>query len=161
MNALGYGCDPNLPLSLVYNPVGPFLPSDQSRLEADYRLELKKRFDITFTQLLTITNMPIGRFWRDLCRQNRHEKYLNLLKESFNPQTVEGLMCRHQISVDWDGRLYDCDFNLALGLPMGQGAPNHIRDFDPQLLAGRKIVSGMHCFGCTAGHGSSCGGSLL
>ncbi len=161
LNALGYGCEPNLPLSLVYNPVGPFLPSDQSRLEADYRRELKQRFDITFTQLLTITNMPIGRFWRDLCRQNRHEKYLNLLKKSFNPQTVEGLMCRHQISVDWDGRLYDCDFNLALRLPMGQGAPNHVRDFDPQLLARRKIISGMHCFGCTAGHGSSCGGSLL
>ncbi len=161
LNALGYGQDPALPLNLVYNPIGPFLPPDQAKLEADYRRELWDRFGIVFTRLLTITNMPIGRFQDDLARQGKDQKYLNLLKQSFNPQTIEGLMCRHQINIDWDGRLYDCDFNLALKLPVDHGVPNHIKDFDLAALARRKVVTGIHCFGCTAGRGSSCGGALV
>ncbi len=151
LNALGYGQDPALPLNLVYNPVGPFLPPDQAKLEEDYRREMWDRFGIVFTRLLTITNMPIGRFQDDLARQGKDQKYLDLLKQSFNLQTLEGLMCRHQINIDWDGRLYDCDFNLALKLPVDHGVPNHLKDFDPAALARRRIITGIHCFGCTAG----------
>jgi radical SAM/Cys-rich protein len=161
LNALGYGRQPELPLDLVYNPVGAHLPPDQSTLEADYRRELKERFGITFTRLLTITNMPIGRYMTDLRRSGRAQKYMQLLQDSFNPQTLDGLMCRRQINVAWDGTLYDCDFNLALRLPINHGAPSHIRDFDLTALSRRRIVTGAHCFGCTAGHGSSCGGALV
>ncbi len=105
--------------------------------------------------------MPIGRFQSDLARQNKDQQYTQLLKDAFNPETVEGLMCRHQISVDWNGALYDCDFNLALRMPVNHDAPAHIRDFDPHALARRRIVTGGHCFGCTAGCGSSCRGALL
>jgi radical SAM/Cys-rich protein len=161
LNALGYGYDPDLPLNLVYNPGGPFLPPEQSVLEDEYRFELSRRFGINFTHLLTITNMPIGRFRTELRRQNREHAYLMLLKEAFNPETLSGLMCRHQISVGWDGVLYDCDFNMALGLPVDHGAPDHIRSFNPEVLQNRRIVTGEHCFGCTAGWGSSCGGTLL
>jgi len=160
LNALGYGSDPRLPLNLVYNPGGPFLPPEQSTLEADYRRELGSRFDITFSHLLTITNVPIGRFRAELRRQNQEQEYLQLLRAAFNPLTVEGLMCRHQISVGWDGTLFDCDFNLALGYAVDHGAPDHIRSFDPDALKTRRIVTGEHCFSCTAGHGSSCGGAL-
>ena len=161
LNARGYGSDPNLPLNLVYNPGGPFLPPPQSALEEDYRRELKSRFGIAFTRLFTITNMPLGRFRAELSRQNQEQSYLHLLRESFNQQTVAGLMCRHQISVGWDGTLYDCDFNLALGLPVNHGAPNHIQSFRPEDLMKRRIVTGEHCFACTAGSGSSCGGVLV
>jgi len=161
LNALGYGSDPRLPLNLVYNPGGPFLPPEQSALEADYRRELGSRFGLTFSHLLTITNVPIGRFLAELRGQNQEQEYLRLLRESFNPDTVGGLMCRHQISVGWDGTLFDCDFNLALGYAVDHGAPDHIRSFDPQILRKRRIVTGEHCFGCTAGYGSSCGGALL
>jgi radical SAM/Cys-rich protein len=161
LNAIGYGIDPALTLDLVYNPVGPFLPPDQASLEADYRRELGERFGIKFNRLFTIANMPIGRFFDDLERGNRHIKYMQLLKDSFNPQTLERLMCRHQIDVDWDGTVYDCDFNLALNLPVENGAPANIKDFDPGRLIGRRIVTGGHCFGCTAGRGSSCGGALV
>lgn len=161
LNAIGYGIDPELTLDLVYNPVGPFLPPDQACLEADYRRELGERFGIKFNRLFTIANMPIGRFFDDLARGNRHVRYMQLLKDSFNPQTLEKLMCRHQIDVDWDGTVYDCDFNLALNLPVGDGAPANIKDFDPQRLIGRRIVTGNHCFGCAAGRGSSCGGALV
>ena len=161
LNAQGYGSDPNLPLNLVYNPGGPFLPPPQSTLEEDYRRELKSRFGIAFTRLFTITNMPLGRFRAELSRQNQEQSYLHLLRESFNQQTVAGLMCRHQISVGWDGTLYDCDFNLALGLPVNHGAPDHIRSFRPADLMKRRIVTGEHCFACTAGSGSSCGGALV
>jgi radical SAM/Cys-rich protein len=160
LNALGYGSDPNLPLNLVYNPGGAFLPPLQVALEEDYRRELGNRFDITFTRLLTITNMPLGRFQIELGRNNQEQNYLQLLRKSFNPKTVDGLMCRYQISVGWDGALYDCDFNLALGLPVNHGAPDHIKDFNPEELRVRRIVTGEHCFGCTAGSGSSCGGAL-
>jgi len=161
LNAQGYGSDPNLPLNLVYNPGGPFLPPPQSALEEDYRRELKSRFGIAFTRLFTITNMPLGRFRAELSRQNQEQNYLHLLRESFNQQAVAGLMCRHQISVGWDGTLYDCDFNLALGLPVNHVAPDHIRSFRPADLMKRRIVTGEHCFACTAGSGSSCGGALV
>jgi radical SAM/Cys-rich protein len=161
LNALGYGSEPNLPLNLVYNPGGPFLPPPQSALEDDYRRELRSRFGISFTHLFTITNMPLGRFRAELSRQNLEQDYLHLLRESFNQQTVAGLMCRHQISVGWDGTLYDCDFNLALGLPVNHGAPDHVQSFRPSALMKRRIVTGEHCFACTAGSGSSCGGALV
>jgi radical SAM/Cys-rich protein len=161
LNALGYGPNPDLPLSLVYNPGGPFLPPLQSALEGDYRRELGSCFGITFTRLLTITNMPLGRFRMQLHRQNQERNYIDLLRKSFNPKTVEGLMCRHQLSVGWEGTLYDCDFNLALRLPVDHGAPDHITSFDLIDLRKRRIVTGDHCFGCTAGSGSSCGGALV
>ncbi len=160
LNDLGYGIDPDLPLNLVYNPIGPNLPPNQVSLEADYKRELGERYGITFTHLHTITNMPIGRFLADLRKQRKAEDYMNLLRDQFNPETVENLMCRHQLSVNWDGTLFDCDFNLALKWSVNHGAPNHIQDFDPTLLAHRRIVTGNHCFGCTAGCGSSCGGAL-
>ncbi|UCG52483.1 MAG: arsenosugar biosynthesis radical SAM protein ArsS [Candidatus Latescibacterota bacterium] len=161
LNKVRYGRETRLPLSLVYNPIGPHLPPNQSDLEADYRRELKERFDIDFTNLITITNMPIGRYVGDLRKQNKFDDYMRLLKSSFNPVTINGLMCRHQINVDWDGNIYDCDFNLALKLSVDHGAPSHIRNFDPATHAKRRIVTGNHCFGCTAGCGSSCGGAIL
>lgn len=160
LNAVGYGVSPELPLDLVYNPIGPYLPPDQRSLEEDYRRELRNRCGVEFTRLVTITNMPIGQFLGDLRRQNRYEEYTDLLLRSFNPNTLEGLMCRNQISVNWDGNLFDCDFNLALRTPVDHGAPTHISEFDPNKLAKRRIVTGEHCFGCTAGSGSSCRGSL-
>lgn len=159
LNRLGYGREGGLALDLVYNPVGPHLPPDQSALEADYRRELSARHGIQFTRLLTITNMPIGRFMGELKAQNRADHYRQLLREAFNAKTVDRLMCRHQINVDWDGHLYDCDFNLALKLKVNHGMPTHIRDFDARLHR-RRIETGTHCFGCTAGRGSSCGGAL-
>jgi radical SAM/Cys-rich protein len=161
LNTLGYGSHAELPLYLVYNPGGPFLPPPQSSLEKDYRRELGQRFNITFTRLLTITNMPLGRFRTELIRKKEQEDYVQLLRKSFNPHTVEGLMCCHQLSVGWDGTLYDCDFNLALGLPVNHGAPDHIRTFKPKELRTRRVVTGEHCFACTAGAGSSCGGALV
>jgi len=161
LNTLGYGSNPELPLSLIYNPGGPFLPPPQSALEEDYRRELGQRFNITFTRLLTITNMPLGRFRTDLIGKKGEKDYMHLLRESFNPDTVKGLMCCHQLSVGWDGTLYDCDFNLALGLPVNHGVPDHISSFRPEELRKRRVVTGEHCFACTAGAGSSCGGALV
>lgn len=161
LNALGYGSNPELPLNLVYNPGGPFLPPPQSVLEEDYRRELWGRFGINFTHLLTITNMPLGRFRKELNQQNQERHYRALLRKSFNPLTVEGLMCRHQINIGWEGTLYDCDFNLALELPVNHGAPDHIKSFTLEGLRERRIVTGEHCFGCTAGSGSSCMGALV
>ena len=160
LNGAGYGTEGGLQLNLVCNPAGPFLPPDQAELEQDYRRELRDRFGISFNHLLTITNMPLGRFARQLKAEDRQAEYMRLLAESFNPDTVPGLMCRHQVSVGWDGTLYDCDFNLALNRPVNHSAPNHISLFDPAALRCRRIVTGKHCLGCTAGHGSSCGGSL-
>jgi radical SAM/Cys-rich protein len=160
LNDLGYGIDPDLCLNLVYNPGGSFLPPAQTSLEADYRRELRERYGVSFTNLLTLANMPLGRYLEDLKNRNQEQPYRKLLLDTFNPQTLGALMCRHQINVGWDGTLYDCDFNLALGLPVNHGAPDHIRDFDPAALSGRKIVTGEHCFGCTAGAGSSCAGAL-
>lgn len=161
LNEVGYGIEPNLPLYLVYNPVGPSLPPEQETLEYDYRRELLERFNIHFTNLLTITNMPIGRYRVDLRHSNKEKDYFRLLTESFNPDTLQDLMCRYQISVNWDGTLYDCDFHLAMRKPINSGVPNHISRFDEYLLAKRKIVTQDYCFGCTAGCGSSCGGALI
>ncbi len=159
LNSLGYGIEPDLPLDLVYNPSGPFLPPDQGELEEDYRRELQKRFGISFTHLLTITNMPIGRFFYQLRDDGESEKYMTLLRDSFNPATVDKVMCRKQITINWDGAVYDCDFNLALDMPVvGQ---NHVENLDHAAVVGRAIKTGNHCFGCTAGAGSSCGGALV
>lgn len=161
LNAIGYGRDVDLPLDLVYNPGGAVLPGDQSALEADYKRELRDRHGLVFTHLYTIANMPIGRFMTALKHEKKVDAYRELLRSSFNEATIAPLMCRHQIDVDWNGVMYDCDFNLALRLPARNGAPGpiHIRDFDASLHQ-RRIVTGEHCFGCTAGHGSSCGGAL-
>ena len=156
LNAFGYGIDSDLPLDLVYNPLGAHLPPEQAALEADYRRELDRLFGIRFTRLITITNMPIGRFLHDLRRDGKAGEYEALLRQSFNSATVEPLMCRHQLHVAHDGTLYDCDFNYALGLSCG-----HIREFEPARWRTRRIVTGEHCFGCTAGCGSSCGGALV
>jgi radical SAM/Cys-rich protein len=161
LNELGYGSDPLLPLSLVYNPLEAFLPPRQDQLEQEYREYLRASYGITFTRLLTITNTPLGRFRRDLRRQDEEEAYLNLLRTSFNPETVQGLMCRHQINIGWDGRLYDCDFNQALQWPLDPEAPQTVWDFQASTVLSRRIVTGEHCFVCTAGYGSSCGGALL
>ena len=161
LNALGYGIDPELRLDLVYNTLGPQLPPDQVALEDDYRRELADRFGIRFTRLYTITNSPIGRFRGDLRRGNQLEKYLNLLRGAFNAATVEPLMCRHQISVRWDGTLFDCDFNLAIHTPVGLDGARNVRDVHPEELLDRRIVTGDHCYACTAGAGSSCGGALV
>jgi len=159
LNALGYGKDPELPLDLVYNPGGAFLPPKQSELETDYRRELEERFEISFTSLLAITNMPIGRFYEGLKEEGRADEYMALLRESFNPATVEKVMCRNQITINWDGYIYDCDFNLALDMPVVGNS--HIENLDQATVVGRAIRTGEHCFGCTAGAGSSCSGALI
>lgn len=161
LNLAGYGVDPDLQLNFVYNPGAAFLPGDQASLESDYRRELKDRYGICFTHLLTITNMPLGRFGEKLQKEKRLEKYEKLLLESFNPETVSALMCRHQISIGWDGTLYDCDFNLALNMVMNHGAPDHIDKWNLEDVIHRRIVTDTHCFGCTAGRGSSCTGALV
>jgi radical SAM/Cys-rich protein len=161
LNELGYGrAGSPLTLTLVFNPLGPQLPPDQTQLEAAYRRELRGRYGIEFTRLFTITNMPISRFLADLLESGQYESYLRTLVEAFNPAAVDGLMCRTTLSVDWLGNLYDCDFNQMLALPVDRHAPRHIRDFDAALLSNRPIVTGPHCYGCTAGAGSSCQGSL-
>ena len=160
LNAVGYGTA-ELPMYLVYNPAGPFLPPEQSALERDYRRELADRFGIRFTRLLTMTNMPIGRFLTELEHAGRDRDYINTLESAFNVATLDTLMCRHQVSVRWDGTLFDCDFNLALEVPIDHGASCRLSAFDRISLSGRRIVTGEHCFGCTAGFGSSCGGALV
>jgi len=161
LNAIGYGSDPFLKLDLVFNPEAAFLPPEQSSLESKYREELQDNFGIVFNNLITITNMPIGRFLQLLRQQNQYEEYDRLLRESFNPATLDGLMCRHQVEVGWDGTLYDCDFDLALQHSIGYEAPDCISKFDLATHSKRRIVTGNHCFGCTAGHGSSCSGALV
>jgi len=162
LNRLGYGRPGSgLVLHLVYNPVGPSLPPPQPELEVAYRRELRERHGIEFTHLYTITNMPISRFLDALLRNGQHEAYMEKLAMAFNPATIDRLMCRTTLSVDWRGYLYDCDFNQMLELGVAGGLPQHIRDFDPAMLIDRPIVTGPHCFGCTAGQGSSCQGMLL
>jgi radical SAM/Cys-rich protein len=161
LNELGYGQpDSPLTLTLVFNPLGPKLPPDQTKLEEAYRRELRARYGIEFSRLFTITNMPISRFLSDLLETDQFETYQRTLVDAFNPAAVDGLMCRTTLSVDWLGNLYDCDFNQMLALPVVSRVPQHIRDFDAALLSNRPIVTGPHCFGCTAGAGSSCQGSL-
>lgn len=160
LNAVGYGLTENLTLNLVYNPVGAFLPPAQSSIEADFRRELKTRYDISFNNLFTITNMPIARYLDWLRRSGNEEKYMQKLVNAFNPQTIDGLMCRNLISVDWLGNLFDCDFNQMLELSVSAELPQTIFDFDLEKLKNRPIVTANHCFGCTAGAGSSCGGTV-
>jgi radical SAM/Cys-rich protein len=162
LNRVGYGVDAGgLQLNLVYNPVGAFLPPAQGSIEADFKRELTKRYGISFNHLYTITNMPIKRFLDYLRRTGNEERYMRKLVEAFNPGAVEGLMCRSLVSVDWTGRLYDCDFNQMLELGVSTELPQTIEDFDPSRFASRRIITGPHCFGCTAGAGSSCGGAVV
>jgi radical SAM/Cys-rich protein len=163
LNSLGYGIDPQLPLHLVYNPVGAFLPPSQEELEADYKRELKRHFGITFNGLYALSNLPIGRFASHLRHNGKLEEYMELLVHAFNPATINGLMCRNTISVGWRGEVYDCDFNQQLGMHWSSNAVNQplfLWDIDPDSLENRDIVTGNHCFGCTAGAGSSCGGAI-
>ena len=163
LNSLGYGIDRALPLHLVYNPVGAFLPGPQAELEADYKRELKKHFGIVFNKLYTITNLPIARFASYLQHNDKLEEYMELLIGAFNPATVQDLMCGNTISVGWRGEVSDCDFNQQLHMqwenPDKSGV--FLWDVDPDEVDNREIMTGDHCFGCTAGAGSSCGGALL
>jgi radical SAM/Cys-rich protein len=186
LNSLGYGIDPDLPLHLVYNPVGAFLPGEQAELEAVFKRELHSHFGIVFNNLYTLANLPIGRFAAYLRRNNQLEEYMELLIKAFNPATINGLMCRNTISVGWRGEVYDCDFNQQLGMqwvgrvgalrrpPKAFGAalrsyhsddednrPLFLWDIRPDLIERRDIMTGDHCFGCTAGAGSSCGGAIV
>ena len=162
LNAVGYGLeDSGLTLNLVYNPVGAFLPPPQASIEADFKRELLARYGIVFNHLYTITNMPIKRFLHYLRRTGNEERYLRKLVDTFNPQAVEGLMCRSLVSVDWTGRLYDCDFNQMLELGVSPELPQTIAEFDPAKFISRRVMTGSHCFGCTAGTGSSCGGAVV
>lgn len=170
LNALGYGVDPALPLDLVYNPNGAFLPPAQETLEADYKAQLLADHGVHFNQLLTITNMPISRFGAMLLAKNQFDDYMQLLKGSFSRENLSSVMCRSLISVDWQGDVYDCDFNQMLSLPLHKRvdgvigsdavAPRHISELIEHDFIGEPIVVGDHCYGCTAGQGSSCGGAL-
>lgn len=163
LNAAGYGKgDPQRRLTLMSNPVGAFLASSQAKLEAEWKVGLAKHQGVSFDRLITLNNMPISRFLEWLEASGNLQSYMELLVNSFNPTTVDGLMCRNTISVSWDGYLYDCDFNqmLELACRSTDGAAMHIRSFDPDVLAQRHIITDQHCFGCTAGAGSSCGGAL-
>jgi radical SAM/Cys-rich protein len=161
LNQLGYGRPGSgLSLNLVCNPVGAFLPPQQEAIEAQFRKELRSRHGVEFNRLYTITNMPISRFLEFLLESGNYDQYMERLANAFNPAAAAGVMCRYTISVSWDGTLYDCDFNQMLGLPVDYGAPAHIRDFDPVQLNRRQITTRNHCYGCTAGAGSSCGGSV-
>jgi radical SAM/Cys-rich protein len=161
LNEAGYGRGDGLVLNVVHNPVGAFLPGDQASLERDYRRELLARHGVVFDRLLTITNMPLSRFLEHLERSGNLQRYMELLVSAFNPRAADGVMCRTYLSVGWDGTLYDCDFNQMLAMPANHGAPQTLA----ALLAGggplpRRVVTNRHCFGCTAGAGSSCGGAV-
>lgn len=160
LNQCGYALDPELPLDLVYNPGGAFLPPAQSALEQDYKNRLRDDFGIEFSSLLTITNLPIKRFEHYLQRSGQLDAYLSLLVENFNPCTVNGLMCKILISVDWQGRVYDCDFNQMLDMPLAGQPRQQLWDVEISKLDGLPVAIGKHCYGCTAGAGSSCGGAL-
>lgn len=162
LNAVGYGKDESgLLLNLVYNPVGAYLPPEQGAVEKQFKDELWKRYGIVFNRLYVITNMPINRFRHFLERTELYESYMNKLINAFNPIAAEGVMCRNLLSVGYDGTLYDCDFNQMLEWRVNHGAPDTIWNFDFEKLARRSIVFGSHCFGCTAGAGSSCGGAVV
>src|SRR5437870_5283352 len=161
LNSLGYGIKPELPLHLVYNPVGAFLPGPQAELEADYKRELKEHFGVVFNKLYSITNLPIGRFASYLRHNGKLGEYMDLLIRAFNSATIEGLMCRNTISVGWRGEVYDCDFNQQLGMQWNNGQLIFLWDVNPDSLENREIMTGDHCFGCTAGAGSSCGGAIV
>jgi radical SAM/Cys-rich protein len=161
LNAVGYGAEGSgLTLNLVYNPVGAYLPPAQASIEADFKRELLARHGVRFDRLYTITNMPVRRFLEYLRRTGNEERYMRKLVEAFNPAAVAGLMCRNTLSVDWTGRLYDCDFNQMLDLHVPDPLPRHVSELDPADFAAGPVATGPHCFGCTAGAGSSCGGAV-
>jgi len=161
LNLVGYGQDGSgLILNLVYNPAGAFLPPSQSALEKEYKMELASRYNIVFNRLFAITNMPISRYLDYLLSSGNYSRYMEKLISAFNTESVQNLMCRNTLSVGWDGYLYDCDFNQMLDLKVNPVNSQHISDFDFEMLKNRNIVVKQHCFGCTAGEGSSCGGSL-
>ncbi|MCB0362998.1 MAG: arsenosugar biosynthesis radical SAM protein ArsS [Bdellovibrionales bacterium] len=159
LNRAGYGIDQDLVLNLVYNPNGAFLPADQDALEADFKRRLYEDFGIQFNRLFTITNMPISRFLEFLIRSNNLQSYMKKLSDQFNKDAVETLMCRSMLSVSWEGWLYDCDFNQMLDIETSPRT--HISEFNSANLVDRKVNIGNHCYGCTAGRGSSCGGTIL
>jgi radical SAM/Cys-rich protein len=161
LNSLGYGIEGSgLVLNLVHNPVGIHLPPDQKQLESDYRVYLKEKFCIIFNSLFTITNMPIKRYAHMLKRMGKMSEYMQLLKDNFNPNAAEGVMCANMLSIGWDGKIYDCDFNQMLDIPLN-GKPVTIWDIDNFSSVDTEIAFADHCFGCTSGAGSSCGGALL
>ena len=163
LNALGYGrADAGLTLNLVYNPQGPSLPPPQAALEADYKRELQARYGIEFNQLYTLTNMPIQRFGSMLISKGQFDEYMALLRNAYQESNLDGVMCRSLLSVDWQGFVYDCDFNQMLGLPLGQNhrPRTHLTALDADALECLPIRVAEHCYGCTAGQGSSCGGAL-
>lgn len=162
LNALGYGTDPALQLNLVYNPAGLHLPPAQAPLEADYKRELGERFGIVFNHLFTLTNMPISRFGGMLLAKGHYARYMQLLRDNYSEANLAGLMCRSHVSVDYRGHVYDCDFNQMLHIPLlASSRPRpHLRDLLGANIEGGSIAIGEHCYGCTAGQGSSCGGAL-
>lgn len=160
LNEAGYGMpDTGLKLNLVYNPSGAFLPDDQQALEDQFRIKLRAGYGIEFNELFAITNLPVSRFLEYLVRSENYEDYMVELANAFNPVAAENVMCRNTVSVSWDGYLYDCDFNQMLELKL-QGKAQHISQWDTGDLSNREIILGQHCFGCTAGAGSSCGGTI-
>ena len=161
LNGLGYGKPGSgLNLTLVHNPVGAFLPPRQDAIEAQFRNELRTRHGVEFNRLYTITNMPVSRFLEFLIESGNYDGYMERLANAFNPAAAAGVMCRYTLSVGWDGRLYDCDFNQMLDTTVAEDVPSHIRDFNLEQLHQRRIVTGNHCYGCAAGAGSSCGGAV-
>jgi radical SAM/Cys-rich protein len=163
LNAAGYGGgDPRRRLTLVHNPAGAFLAGNQASMEREWKDGLAANHGVTFDALIALNNMPISRFLEWLESSGNLERYMELLVNAYNPAAVQGLMCRNTLSIGWDGRIFDCDFNQMLELEAryADGRPAHIRDFDPARLAARSIVTAQHCFGCTAGAGSSCGGAI-
>lgn len=161
LNEVGYGkSDSGLILNLVYNPAGAFLPPSQEALEKEFKTALKKDFDIEFNSLFAITNLPISRFLDYLVNSGNYESYMQELVDAFNPAAAVSVMCRNTLSIGWDGSLYDCDFNQMLDLKVSESKSQHISEFDLDALNKREIIVGRHCFGCTAGNGSSCGGSV-
>ena len=162
LNKVGYGIDGSgLILNLVYNPAGAFLPTGQKGLEQDFKKALKKDFDIDFNQLFAITNMPISRFLEFLVRTGNYEGYMEKLVGAYNPSATQNVMCKNTISISWDGYMYDCDFNQMLELKVDQKNGSHVKEFNTETLHNRTILTGRHCFGCTAGAGSSCGGEVV
>jgi len=160
LNSLGYGLEDDLKLHLVFNPGGPSIAPSQQKLEDDYKVRLKEDFGITFNNLYTITNLPIARYLEYLLNVDRYEDYMMLLANSFNSSAASEVMCRNTLSVDWNGDLFDCDFNQMLQLPVAVKSSRNIRDFNMEELNQRQIVLNNHCYGCTAGEGSSCQGAL-
>ena len=160
LNSVGYGTDPELTLDLVYNPGGAFLPPEQRQLEIEYKEKLFADYTIIFNKLYALANLPVSRFEHSLTRDGEFDDYMQLLLENFNPQTIDSVMCKTLLSVDWTGKVYDCDFNQMLDLPLADKNLSYLWDISAQALYDQKIATRYHCFGCTAGAGSSCGGAI-